>query len=473
MKIETKKADVIWSYLGYILSLAINVILLPWILKSVEQAELGVWYTFASVSTIVNTVDFGFSPTIIRNLTYAWSGARVLKKTGVQYVDKDTTPNYKLYGEVLLASRFLYLAISSIALLILLTIGSVYIKHISVGLVKKAMLAWVIYAFGCFMNLYYSYWPLVLRSIGKMAESQKATVLSKVVQFLVSMIGLKLGGGIIALAIAYVLSGIVLRGCAKIYFMRQEEIRRNIDIKNRGIEKKQVFEILAILWYNAKKAGVSTVSTTIMGQAGTIVCSGALGVNATAEYGLVMQLMNVLTGVGQIIYQIHVPVLTNAKVLNDIKCQQRKYSLSVVGFFLVSIFGTVFCVTLLDDIVALLGSNTVFNSMLFLGVALYYIPEKNYAISAGYVAIGNELPFVKSLVLTSVARIFLLLINIYIFKLGLWGIVLAGVISNYSYIVWKWPSVAMNQLDLTIIDLVKIGCKELYNICMSQVKKTM
>lgn len=116
MKINTKKMDVIWSYLGYALNLAINVILLPWILQAVPRSELGIWYTFASISAIVNTVDFGFSPTIIRNLTYAWSGAKVLKTTGVQYIEKDSSPNYELFNKVLIACKYLYLGISIFAL---------------------------------------------------------------------------------------------------------------------------------------------------------------------------------------------------------------------------------------------------------------------------------------------------------------------------------------------------------------------
>lgn len=98
-------------------------------------------------------------------------------------------------------------------------------------------------------------------------------------------------------------------------------------------ERKEIFQIFRTLWVNAKKAGISTISTTVMSQAGTIVCSGVLGVNSTAEYGLVLQLITVLVGVGQIIYQIHIPVLTNAKIINDLERQQRKFSLSVVGFF--------------------------------------------------------------------------------------------------------------------------------------------
>ena len=214
----------------------------------------------------------------------------------------------------------------------------------------------------------------------------------------------------------------------------------------------------------AKKAGISTISTTVMSQAGTIVCSGVLGVNSTAEYGLVLQLITVLVGVGQIIYQIHIPVLTNAKIINDLERQQRKFSLSVVGFFLITIMGMFFCVLFLGDIISLIKSNTVFNNTLFLGVALYYIPENNYSIHASYISIGNELPFVKSLVFTSLLRILLLFLGTYILRLGLWGIVFAGIISDYVYIIWKWPSVALKQLQLTPLQLIKVGFSELYRL---------
>ena len=463
MKINTKKMDVIWSYLGYALNLAINVILLPWILQAVPRSELGIWYTFASISAIVNTVDFGFSPTIIRNLTYAWSGAKVLKTTGVQYIEKDSSPNYELFNKVLIACKYLYLGISIFALFILLTIGSVYVSSISEGLVKKAVLAWMIYAFACFLNLYYSYWPLALKSIGKMAEAQKSTVASKIIQFIASLVGLKLGGDIIALAVAYLLSGLALRICSKLYFFRLDEIKNYLSL-DMHYERKEIFQIFRTLWVNAKKAGISTISTTVMSQAGTIVCSGVLGVNSTAEYGLVLQLITVLVGVGQIIYQIHIPVLTNAKIINDLERQQRKFSLSVVGFFLITIMGMFFCVLFLGDIISLIKSNTVFNNTLFLGVALYYIPENNYSIHASYISIGNELPFVKSLVFTSLLRILLLFLGTYILRLGLWGIVFAGIISDYVYIIWKWPSVALKQLQLTPLQLIKVGFSELYRL---------
>jgi O-antigen/teichoic acid export membrane protein len=292
-----------------------------------------------------------------------------------------------------------------------------------------------------------------------------------VAQFVISLVGLELGGGIIALAIAYMVSGIVLRLCARYFFMKELEIKEHISGKSEMINKKELAKIFDTLWYNAKKAGVSTISTTIMTQSGTLICSGFLGVNATAEYGLAFQIVSVLVGVGQIMYQIKLPVITNAKAVNDIEQQQKGFSLSVVCYFFVTIAGVTFCALFLNQILMVLKSNTVFNVLLFLGVSLYYVPENNYAIHAGYISTGNELPFVKSLAFTAIARILLLLFFVRIMNFGTLGIVLAGVISNFSYIVWKWPAVALKQLKLSPVGLVKIGIVELIGMLQSFFKR--
>ncbi len=83
MAVNIGKKDVIWSYLGYFFNLCTNIILMPFILRAVEGNELGLWYTFLSVGTLVNLLDFGFSPTLVRNVTYAWCGAKENKKRGL------------------------------------------------------------------------------------------------------------------------------------------------------------------------------------------------------------------------------------------------------------------------------------------------------------------------------------------------------------------------------------------------------
>lgn len=75
--------NLLWNYIGYGVSLGVNLFLLPIVLFFLSSEELGLWYVFLSISTFINLVDFGFSPQLARFVTYAYTGAGVLQKEGV------------------------------------------------------------------------------------------------------------------------------------------------------------------------------------------------------------------------------------------------------------------------------------------------------------------------------------------------------------------------------------------------------
>ena len=102
MAVNIGKKDVIWSYLGYFFNLCTNIFLMPFLLRMVEGNVLGLWYTFLSVGMFVNLLDFGFSPTLVRNVTYAWCGAKEIKEEGTSEL-QGNEPNYVLFFKVLQA----------------------------------------------------------------------------------------------------------------------------------------------------------------------------------------------------------------------------------------------------------------------------------------------------------------------------------------------------------------------------------
>ena len=72
--ISITKKDIVWNYLGTVLNLSMNVLILPFVLRLLTVQELGLWYVFGSVAALVQLMDFGFAPAIMRNISYAWSG---------------------------------------------------------------------------------------------------------------------------------------------------------------------------------------------------------------------------------------------------------------------------------------------------------------------------------------------------------------------------------------------------------------
>ena len=68
-----EKRDYIWSYVGTLFNIGINILMLPFVLAYLADNELGMWYVFQSLNALVALLDFGFNATVARNINYAWN----------------------------------------------------------------------------------------------------------------------------------------------------------------------------------------------------------------------------------------------------------------------------------------------------------------------------------------------------------------------------------------------------------------
>ena len=94
MMIEIKGKDIVWSYLGALLSMAANIVMIPFLVYYLDENLLGLWYVFCSIGAMTALFDFGFATTFARNITYCFSGAKKLCKENI----KKTFPNIKIVG---------------------------------------------------------------------------------------------------------------------------------------------------------------------------------------------------------------------------------------------------------------------------------------------------------------------------------------------------------------------------------------
>jgi hypothetical protein len=124
MKINLSKRDAVWSLIGTFLSMGVNFIMLPFILHFLDDDSVGFYYILTSLSGIVVMFDFGFSPSISRNMAYAWCGAKNLQKQGGD-VGNHIEPNYELMKAIVSTCKRIYFTISFFALLLCATLGSI------------------------------------------------------------------------------------------------------------------------------------------------------------------------------------------------------------------------------------------------------------------------------------------------------------------------------------------------------------
>jgi O-antigen/teichoic acid export membrane protein len=176
--IKITKKDLSWSYLAEILQFGSNLFILPLILRSLESKELAIWFIYLAISRLASLFDFGFQGNIMRNITYIFSGAKELKKTGIVEVVSDNKIDYNLLKSIIRAVKLVYFIIAGLTFLFLVFGGSFYINDITndIMLDKKIIYSWLIMVLSTTLNIYFLYYTSFLVGRGLVKENKKASI---------------------------------------------------------------------------------------------------------------------------------------------------------------------------------------------------------------------------------------------------------------------------------------------------------
>ena len=466
MAINITKKDISWGYLGTIMTMGSNLFLLPFVLNRLPEIELGLWYTFIAVGSIANLFDFGFKATMARNITYAWSGAETLKKSGAVILEESKETNYELLTTVMDASKKIYLVISGVAGLLLITIGSAYILHISDGIeVKKVVFSWGIYAIAIFFNLYYGYLNAFLAGVGAIAESNKANSIGRIVQLFVAFLLIMCGLGIEAVSIGYLTYCIVFRILAKRYFYNYDGVGNNLKKNHKKASFSEIREIIGVVWHNAWRDGLVTFSAYLNGQASTVLCSWFLSLEDTAVYGLSMQLVNAIVSVSCVYFSTYQAKMQSTYITGEYEKTKKIFSRAVVMFYLIYCIGAICLCTVGIPVLSIIKSNTKLNLPILICLLIYMIFYKNQALCASYIAGTNRIPYMRAYLFSGIAVVFFEVILFMFIPCGIWCLVIVPIVIESMYNYWKWPRFILAEFNMKWIDVLRYGINELKSIC--------
>lgn len=450
--IKIGKKDIVWAYIGNFFKVAANILLLPIVLKMLSDEELGIWYVFGSVSQIVVLLDFGFAATVARNIAYAWCGVDSLQKDSVGSIRAGQETNYEYFKTVLDTCRIIYLIIAGVALLLLLTAGLFYIKTLD----SNAVWAWFIYSIGVAVNLLYCYYTSFMRGIGAIAENNKAAVITKLSQIIVTVILLSLGWGILGVSIAYLVSGLVLGVSSKLYFEHYENLKKKlISVRSRS-SISEIRKMFGIIWYNASKDGLVTVANYLNTQANTLICSSVLGLATTGSYGLSVQLATISMSIAAIPFSSALPKLQEKAAQRDNEGGCRLFSGTLL-LFMISYTILMGCVIVMLPVIKWLKPTLTIDITMLLVVFLLLFIDKIYHLCASLISTFNTLPYTKAFFISSVCSVFLSYFLSKYTQMGLWGIMLAPIIVSSTYNVWKWPSYVLNLYGVSLSSFMQSG----------------
>ncbi len=306
-----RNSTVIWSWIFNGLRLATGLLLLPLVCAKLSKEELGMYYILYSQVALANVIDFGFSPTILRFVSYAMGGAKTIQAHGVS-TGTGSGPSFLLLWQLFYTTRALY-RVMALLVFIILGLWGTYLVELRIQETPApnvTRLAWLITLIATVLSVYSSWAPVFLRGMDDVLTSVRITVLASVVRFIVAVGLLLAGAGLMSLPLGDLLGSLIQQVMARLTCLRRLGQRPQI-------EKVAVWQNLRTMWPNSWRLGLLSVAGYLTVNGNMAICLSKLGLADNARYGLSVQLMGVISGMACVWTQVKWQVIGQQRARHD------------------------------------------------------------------------------------------------------------------------------------------------------------
>lgn len=450
------KKEIVWNYIATFLKIASGSLLLPFILHMWPTEEVGIWTVFITITSFAGLLDFGFNPSFTRNVTYVFSGVRSLKTKGHESIDQmNIMTDYGLLKGVIHAMRWFYIRMSLVVLILLSTLGTLYI-HLLLATYRgdhvEVYFAWGILCLINTYNLYTLYYDSLLEGKGMIKRAKQIIIVGQSVYLIFASVLILKGFGLIAIVFAQASSTIILR-VLSYYSFYTPSMKQALQDAIPHAQKK----IFQAIYPNALKMGLTSLGGFMVNRSAIIIGSFYLTLSQIASYGITMQIIGVISTLGSIYTITYQPKIVQLRVVHNshlIKTIYLKGELILMLTFIVGGGGLLF---LGHWVIDLIGSKTILMPFMVTAIALIVsFLEMNHSIAGSILLTKNEVPFFKASLLSGGFVIVLLFLFFNFSNIGLWAMIVAPGIAQGVYQNWKWPLEVAKELGLRY--------KEIWNI---------
>jgi len=473
MQFKVGKKDIFWSYFGQILFSGINVILLPFVLKLLSSQELGLWYTYTALGTLIMLLDFGLGTTLTRYIAYSMNGASSIDDQGTPIFNIEKGPNIELYKLVIMASKKIYKNIAIISLLIVVIVGLPYMLFISSGEIetRNVVLSWLFFSAAIILNLMYAYCTPILKGINEIKSYYQIMVLSKTLQLIISITLLLVGMNLLGISVAYLVSSISTRILSMIFYKRsviydqvKEEFSSiNISLSQVGLTIKKIKSSIV-------KQGTISISYFVNERSSLLIVSAFYGLSMSAKFGLTVQIFSLISVFANVYYNAMIAPIISQKSNGRHKEAFSTIKKTLGIQFLIFTTSSILVITFGNMILLLIRSNSLLLGTNMLIIYSIYILLFNYqTICSNYIVMDNRFPMLKAYVITGLFLILIeLLLSIFYINFGLYNILVTQLLLLILYNGWKWPSKIASENEQSTIrmiaDSISLGFHEIVSL---------
>jgi len=448
---QIDRTDVMWNYGATFLKIASSVLLFPLILRLMPTETVGIWSIFMTIATLASLLDFGFSPSFTRNVTYVFSGVTKLRVQGVDLTNSDKSEiDYGLLKSVIMSMKWIYLRVTIILLILLITIGTYYINFLLknyTGDKVEVYISWGLLSLSTAYNLYTMYYDSLLLGRGLIKKSKQIIIIGQIGFLVVSASLILAGKGLIAIILGLFVSTIIVRILSyKAFFTK--EIREKL---NNAIAQP-IDNTLKAITPNAIKIGITSLGGFMVQKSAIIIGSIYLSLEDIASYGITLQVITVISSLAAIHISTYQPKIVEFRVRNNNEGIKELFLKGQIIIIITYLFFGTLLLFMGDYFLKLINSDTSFLPFYFLLLALFISFEQTNIIVAGLIILTkNEVPFFKAGIISGISIVLGLVFAFSFADLGILTLLVVPLVVDLSYQAWKWPTMVYKELGITFI----------------------
>ena len=453
------KGDYLWALAAQGLNVGAGLILLPAVLRYLDANEVGLWFVFLTLGSLAQLLEFGFQPTLVRSAAYVYAGARSLTESGLPpSVGPNADVSIELLASLFDAARMIYVRVAALACVVMLGAGTAYVYSLIPDGMNAAssLAAWVTFAIGYLATFYFGHFTALLQGRGDVTRANQVAISARSVFVLLGVASLILGGELLGLGLASLIAGLVSRFIAYAFVYNDPRMKAVRAVK---VAPDTRDALIRILWPNARRMGAVQVGAFLMQRGNILIASSTLGLAAAASYGMTVTVMGALLSLAMVMCQIRMPSLSALQMAGARRETAAVYGRILVESWSIFMLGLLALLFFGDRALVAISSRTLLLpdwQLALLGVVL--LLELNHSVAASYLTTVNRIPFVAAALLSggAVALVALVLVK----PLGVVGLLLAQGAVQFAYNNWKWPREALRHLQLSLVDVLRLGANE-------------
>lgn len=431
--------DMFWGYLSQFLQYGAALFVLPLLLKRLSAPELGVWFVFMTIYSMILLLDMGLSPTLARNVSYVIGGARRLLKSGYEIAEHHADVDYGLMKAIIATARHAFAFLSIIALVLLAGPGTFYINEITKELPRNnnVSAAWMIFVVAVCINIYFKYYTPLLQGRSLFAAYYKSTVIANLLFIGVTGVLLQFGMGLPGVGLGFLASAIS-GGLLSRRLFYDSDFKGRLDAA--APSSLDAFEVFGIMFHTGWRVGLTVVGIFLIQRVNTLLASVYLGLDTTAAYALTLHIMAALQSVSAVLFTVRRQKLAQYRVTNQRAAM--RHSLESTFLFCVPTFilGAVAIVLGGSPLIRLIGGNVeLLPRPLLAWFGLMAFLDLMHSLAVGVIETGNQAPFYKAAILSGLAIGLSAWIGLAYFNFGVAWLIGCQFVVQLAYNNWQWP----------------------------------